>query len=143
MTELSKQNKILTFEEYLEYKRTEEYEEECSRRKQGELVFGNVTHKELWELYNKWDYEYKPSFDVFSDVFGRLGIKGFDFLGFLEDARHRAYYSHTHPTTDYGFEDLSCLIYLAMAKGMETPYDHVLKSDKDFEYKLNCLDKKD
>ena len=24
--------------------------------------------------------------------------------------------------------------------GIETPYDHVLKSDKDFEYKLNHLD---
>lgn len=93
------------------------------------------------EAYDKWDYHYKPRLEFFleeaSIVEGWL-VK--DFLIRLEQTRAMAYYSPCHGVADTAFNQLACIIYLAPLAGIETPYDHVLKSDKDFEYKLNHLD---
>ena len=135
--------RVMTFKEIQEARQSEQFEQECIRKHQGELVFGKISPDELRELYKKWDYKYKPEYLYFSRTFDELIKRGFDFLEYLEEMRIQAYYSHHHPETDAGFNQLASLIYLAMAKGMQTPYDHVLKSDKDFEYKLNHLDKED
>lgn len=131
--------KGLTLQKAIEMRRAEQFEQERIRKRQGELVFGKVTPDELMELYKKWDYKYKPEYLYFSRTFNELVMKDYDFLKYLEDARRMAYYSSRHTDAEVGFMQLACLIYLAMAKRMETPYDHVLNSDKDFELKLNSL----
>lgn len=134
---------MMIFEEIMAERQAEQFDEECIRKHQGKLVFGGITPDELMELYKKWDYKYKPKYLYFSRTFDELIKRGFDFQEYLEEMRIQAYYSHHHPETDSGFDQLACLIYLAMAKGMKTPYDHILNSDKDFEYKLNHLHKEE
>jgi hypothetical protein len=132
--------RTFNIEECLYEREKEQRRQENARKFEGKLVFENVTLNELKDLYEKWDYQFKPKYGEFIDTYNDLVYKGYDFQGFLEEMCIKAYYSHSHPSTDIGFVRLACLIYLAMAKGMKTQYDHILNSDKDFEYKLNHLD---
>ena len=92
------------------------------------------------EAYDRWDYPYKPGKDFFLEEAGI--VEGWyikDFLIRLERTRARAYYSQCQGEADMAFRQLACIIQLATLAGIRTPYDHVMKSDKDFEYKLNHL----
>ena len=104
-----------------------------------DTALNGMKQDELYKLYQEWDYRYKPSFQLFNHVLQELMARGYDLPGYLEDARCRAYYSGSWPSADHGFMEVACLIYLAMAKGIPTPYDHVLNSGRSFEWKMNNL----
>ena len=62
-----------------------------------------------------------------------------NFVEYLLEVRAKAYYTQSQTTCDYAFNVLACLIHIAAIEQIETPFDHVIRSDKDFEWKLNNL----
>ena len=103
------------------------------------LNIGNKTPDELEEIYKEWDYKYKPKYSSFQSVVNNVVWHINDFVKYLLEIRAQAYYSQSHTECDYGFNVLACLIYIAFLEKIETPFDHVINSDKDFEWKLNNL----
>lgn len=103
------------------------------------LNIGNKTPDELEEIYKEWDYKYKPECSSFLSVVNNVVWHINDFVKYLLEIRAKAYYSQSHTECDYGFNVLACLIYIAILEKIETPFDHVINSDKDFEWKLNNL----
>lgn len=103
------------------------------------LEIGRKTYEELEEIYKEWDYQYKPKCSSFLSVVNNVVWHINDFVKYLLEIRAQAYYSQSHTECDYGFNVLACLIYIAILEKIETPFDHVINSDKDFEWKLNNL----
>lgn len=103
------------------------------------LNIGNKTPDELEKIYKEWDYQYKPKFYCFFQTCMEVSLLKSDFVDYMLQIRAKAYYSGNHTTADYGFNVLACLIYIAILEKIETPFDHVINSDKDFEWKLNNL----
>lgn len=97
------------------------------------------TPDELMTIYKAWDYHYKPKYSCFLHTAITLVTEQSDFVRYMLRIRAQAYYSGNHTDADYGFNVLACLIYIAIIEKIETPFDHVIKSDKDFEWKLNNL----
>lgn len=97
------------------------------------------TPDELMTIYKAWDYQYKPKYSCFLHTTITLVTEQSDFVRYMLRIRAQAYYSGNHTDADYGFNVLACLIYIAIIEKIETPFDHVIKSDKDFEWKLNNL----
>ena len=103
-------------------------------------VYGRpIAKEELERHYDNWDYPYKPSREMFLRIAMSANAIDYDVVENIERVRIDAYYSHGGDTA---FQILSCLLYYAVIDHIKTPYDHVLLSDKDFEYKLNHLDEK-
>jgi len=103
------------------------------------LEIGRKTSEELEKIYKEWDYQYKPERSSFISVVNNVGWHIKDFVEYLLEIRAQAYYAQSHQTCDIGFNILACLIYIAIIEKIETPFDHVINSDKDFEWKLNNL----
>lgn len=103
------------------------------------LEIGRKTSEELEKIYKEWDYQYKPERSSFISVVNNVGWHIKDFVEYLLEIRAQAYYAQSHPACDIGFNILACLIYIAIHEKIETPFDHVINSDKDFEWKLNNL----
>lgn len=103
------------------------------------LEIGRKTSEELEKIYQEWDYQYKPERSSFISVVNNVGWHIENFVEYLLEIRAQAYYAQSHPTCDIGFNILACLIYIAIIEKIETPFDHVINSDKDFEWKLNNL----
>lgn len=100
-----------------------------------------MTQEELEQAYKKWNYTYKPSLGFFMDMI-HPAYRFLDhdyFIEKLTETIAKAYFCPVHAIAHHGFNELACLIYFAMVTGIKTPYDHILKSDKDFEWKLNNL----
>ena len=97
--------------------------------------------------YRQWDYPYKPSLESFGRVVRdceRDGMVLEDYVrSEIEHYRTEAYYSRCQSTAHSAFQRLMSLLYIAMVNDVRTPYNHVLKSDKNFEYKLNNLHRKE
>lgn len=96
------------------------------------------TADELMAIYKAWDYQYKPQFSCFLHEVVTVSNQH-SFLEYLLRVRAQAYYAQSHPACDQGFDALACLIHIAFTQKIETPFDHVINSDKDFEWKLNNL----
>lgn len=103
------------------------------------LEIGNRTANELEKIYKEWDYQYKPEYEFFFTVVMDVACYKSDFVEYMQQIRFRAYYSPHHTESDYNFNVLACLIYISVIEKIETPFDHVINSDKDFEWKLNNL----
>ncbi len=96
------------------------------------------TPDELMNIYKSWDYKYKPQYSRFIDEVTTI-LNQQSFVEYLLQVRGQAYYAQSHWECDHGFNGLACLIYIAIIQKIDTPFDHVIKSDKDFEWKLNNL----
>ena len=103
------------------------------------LEIGRKTSEELEKIYKEWDYQYKPKRSSFISVVNNVGWHIKDFVEYLLEIRAQAYYAQSHPACDIGFNILACLIYIAIHEKIKTPFDHILNSDKGFEWKLNNL----
>lgn len=103
------------------------------------LEIGRKTSEELEKIYKEWDYQYKPERSSFISVVNNVGWHIENFVEYLLEIRAQAYYAQSHPACDIGFNILACLIYIAIHEKIETPFDHILNSDKGFEWKLNNL----
>lgn len=102
-----------------------------------------MLHIEKWKrAYEDWDYPYKPKFDFFIDVIKTAEREGHDLLKDIEDSRGYAYFSGSQSTANYSFNRLSCLLYYALVNNIEHPYTHVMKTDHDWEWKINNLHEK-
>jgi hypothetical protein len=106
------------------------------------LEIGRKTSEELEKIYKEWDYQYKPERSSFISVVNNVGWHIKDFVEYLLEIRAQAYYAQSHPACDIGFNILACLIYIAIHEKIKTPFDHILNSDKGFEWKLNNLHEK-
>lgn len=96
------------------------------------------TDDELIAIYKAWDYKFKPKYSIFTHEVFVSSTKP-NFVEYLKEVRAQAYYTQNKTTCDYAFSMLACLIQIAIVEQIETPFDSVIKSDKDFEYKLNNL----
>lgn len=103
-----------------------------------QMKLAKKTADELIAIYKAWDYKFKPKYSIFLHEVEVSSTKP-SFVEYLREVRAKAYYSQDHTTCDYAFDVLACLIQIAIVEQIETPFDHVIKSDKDFEYKLNNL----
>ncbi len=99
--------------------------------------------KKISQWYRKWNYLYKPKEDFFFYIIENIEETTKEFNDLLEEARAMAYYSTSSNSSSRSFDRLACIIYYAKVNHIATPYDHVLNSRKDFEYKLNHLHKKE
>ena len=106
------------------------------------LEIGRKTSEELEKIYKEWDYQYKPERSSFISEVNNVGWHIKDFVEYLLEIRAQAYYAQSHPACDIGFNILACLIYIAIHEKIKTPFDHILNSDKGFEWKLNNLHEK-
>ncbi len=103
-----------------------------------QMKLAKMTDGELIAIYKAWDYKFKPKYPVFLHAAIESSTKP-SFVRYLREIRAQAYYTQSHTTGDYAFSVLACLIQIAIVKQIETPFDCVIKSDKDFEFKLNNL----
>ncbi len=111
-------------------------DEKCSLVVQMKLA--KKTADELMAIYKAWDYKFKPKYSIFlHEVF--VSSTKPSFVEYLKEVRAQAYYTQSQTTSFYAFDVLACLIQIAIVEQIETPFDSVIKSDKDFEYKLNNL----
>ena len=103
-----------------------------------QMKLAKKTPDELASIYKAWGYKYKPEYSLFLHEVVVSSTKP-NFVEYLLEVRAQAYYTQSKTTCDYAFKVLACLIHIAAIEQIETPFDHVIKSDKDFEWKLNNL----
>lgn len=103
-----------------------------------QMKLAKKTEDELIAIYKAWDYKFKPKYSIFLHEVEVSSTKP-SFVEYLQEVRAQAYYTQSKSTCDYAFDVLACLIQIAIVEQIETPFDSVIKSDKDFEFKLNNL----
>lgn len=103
-----------------------------------QIKLAKKTADELIAIYKAWDYKFKPKYSIFLHEVIVSSTKP-SFVEYLREVRAQAYYTQSQTTCDYAFNVLACLIHIAVIEQIETPFDHVIRSDKDFEWKLNNL----
>jgi uncharacterized protein YueI len=103
-----------------------------------QMKLAKKTADELIAIYKAWDYKFKPEYSIFLHAVMESSTKP-SFVKYLLEVRAIAYYTQSHSECDYAFKVLACLIHIAVIEQIETPFDHVINSDKDFEWKLNNL----
>lgn len=103
-----------------------------------QMKLAKKTADELIAIYKAWDNRFKPECSFFLREVMEASTKP-SFVEYLREVRAKAYYTQSHTTCDYAFSVLACLIQIAIVEQIETPFDSVIKSDKDFEFKLNNL----
>lgn len=103
-----------------------------------QMKLAKKTPDELASIYKAWGYKYKPEYSLFLHEVVVSSTKP-SFVEYLREVRAQAYYTQSQTTCNYAFKVLACLIHIAVIEQIETPFDHVINSDKDFEWKLNNL----
>lgn len=103
-----------------------------------QMKLAKKTPDELASIYKAWGYKYKPEYSFFLHAVMESSTKP-SFVKYLLEVRAIAYYTQSQTECDYAFKVLACLIHIAAIEQIETPFDHVIRSDKDFEWKLNNL----
>lgn len=104
-----------------------------------QMKLAKKTADELIAIYKAWDYKFKPKYSIFLHEVTVSSTKP-NFVEYLLEIHAKAYYKQSHTICNYAFDVLACLIQIAIVAQIETPFDYVIKSDRDFEYKLNHLD---
>lgn len=101
-----------------------------------------MTREEAIAYYNVWPYKYKPTLELYLKTISDCSLDSWEMAEQIEHLRAEAYYSQNQTTANFAFNKLACVLYFVLITGIETVYDHVLKSNNDFEWKLNNLHKK-